>query len=58
MHNLISHIQNEQGERVETHEGIEENFLRYFQKAHQEPNVDRLPAIEKILPHIPKLITP
>eukprot|EP00253_Pinus_taeda_P025653 PITA_25653 len=58
MHNLISHIQNEQGERVETHEGIEENFLSYFQKAHQEPNVDKLPAIEKILPLIPKLITP
>eukprot|EP00253_Pinus_taeda_P014111 PITA_14111 len=58
MHNLISHIQNEQGERVESHEGIEENFLRYFQKVHQEPNIDRLPAIEKILPHIPRLISP
>eukprot|EP00253_Pinus_taeda_P009912 PITA_09912 len=56
MHNLISHIQNDQGERIETHEGIEENFLRYFKKVHQEPSIDRLPTIEKILQQIPKLI--
>jgi len=49
MHNLISHIQNDQGERIEMHEGIEENFLRYFKKVHQEPSTDRLPTIEKIL---------
>eukprot|EP00253_Pinus_taeda_P013241 PITA_13241 len=58
MHNLISHIQNEQGERVESHEGIEENFLNYFKEVHQEPNINRLPAIEKILPHIPRFISP
>lgn len=57
MNNFIAHIQNEQGERIETHEGIEEDFLRYFKKAHQEPSIDRLPAIEKILQNIPKLIT-
>jgi len=57
MNNFISHIKNEQGERIETHEGIEEEFLRYFKKSHQEPNIDRLPTIEKILPNIPKLIT-
>eukprot|EP00253_Pinus_taeda_P033170 PITA_33170 len=57
MHNLISHIHNDQGERIETHEGIEENFLRYFKKVHQESSIDRLPAIEKILQQIPKLIT-
>eukprot|EP00253_Pinus_taeda_P026524 PITA_26524 len=58
MHNLISHIQNEQGERVESHEGIEENFLNYFKEVHQELNINRLPAIEKILLHIPRLISP
>jgi len=57
MYNLISHFQNDQGERIEMHEGIEEGFLRYFKKVHQEPNTDRLPAIEKILQKIPKLIT-
>lgn len=57
MNNLISHIQNEQGERIETHEGIEEDFLRHFKRAHQEHNIDRLSAIEKILQNIPKLIT-
>jgi len=55
--NFISHIKNEQGDRIETHEGIEEEFLRYFKEAHQEPNIDRLPAIDKILRNIPKLIT-
>lgn len=57
MHNLISHIHNDQGERIETHAGIEENFLRYFKKVHQEPSIDRTPTIEKILQQIPKLIT-
>eukprot|EP00253_Pinus_taeda_P022984 PITA_22984 len=57
MHNLISHIHNDQGEKIETHAGIEENFLRYFKKVHQEPSIDRAPAIEKILQQIPKLIT-
>eukprot|EP00253_Pinus_taeda_P008572 PITA_08572 len=57
MHKLISHIHNDQGERIETHAGIEENFLRYFKKVHKEPSINRTPAIEKILQQIPKLIT-
>jgi len=56
MNNFISHIKNEQGDRIETHEGIEEEFLRYFKKVHQEPSIDRRPAIDKILRNIPKLI--
>ena len=57
MNNHISHIKNDQGSRIETHEGIEEEFLRYFKQAHQEPNIDRTEAIDKVTRHIPKLIT-
>eukprot|EP00253_Pinus_taeda_P030007 PITA_30007 len=57
MNNNISHIQNEQGAKIETHEGIESEFLNYFKQAHQEPNIDKMPAIDKILRNIPKLIS-
>eukprot|EP00253_Pinus_taeda_P031538 PITA_31538 len=57
MINCITHIKNEQGDKIETHEGIEEEFLRYFKKAHQEPNIDRMPAINKILKNITRIIT-
>jgi len=57
MNNHISHIKNEKGCRIETHEGIEEEFLRYFKQDHQEPNIDRTSSIDKVLRHIPKLIT-
>lgn len=57
MNNNISHIKNDQGSRIETHEGIEEEFLNYFKQVHQEPNIDRTEAIDKFTKHIPKLIT-
>ena len=57
MHNTISHIQNEQGERIEDQIGIESEFLNYFKQAHQEPDIDQLSAIESILSNIPKLIS-
>lgn len=57
MSNNITHINNEQGNRIETHKGMEEEFLRYFKKAHQESNVDIIPAINKLLQDIPKIIT-
>lgn len=56
MNNNISHIQNEQGERIENQTGIQSEFLDYFKQAHQEPNIDRLPAMDSILSNIPKLI--
>eukprot|EP00253_Pinus_taeda_P025340 PITA_25340 len=57
MHNTISHIQNEQGERIEDQTSIESEFLNYFKQAHQEPYIDRMPAIESILSNILKLIS-
>eukprot|EP00253_Pinus_taeda_P008343 PITA_08343 len=57
MINYITHIKNEQGDKIETHEGIEEEFLNYFKKAHQEPNIDKMPAINKLLKKIPRIIT-
>eukprot|EP00253_Pinus_taeda_P021174 PITA_21174 len=57
MINCITHIKNEQGDKIETHEGIEEEFLRYFKKAYQEPNIDRMSSINKLLKNIPRIIT-
>lgn len=56
MNNNITHILNEQGDKQETHEEIEREFVNYFKKAHQEPQINRSNAIEKITRHIPKLI--
>jgi len=57
MHNNITHIQNEQGIKVEKHEEIETELLNYFRQVHREPNNDRSQAIEKITQNIPKLIS-
>lgn len=57
MNNNITHIQNEQGVKVEKHEEIELKLLNYFKQAHQEPQVDRMQAIGKITENIPKLVT-
>lgn len=57
MHNNITHIQNEQGTKVEKHEEIEGALLHYLKQMHREPNGDRSQAIEKITRNIPKLIT-
>ena len=57
MINNITHIKNEQGEKIETHAGIEGEFINYFKKAHQEPNINRMPAINKLLKNIPRIIT-
>jgi len=57
MNNNITHIENEQGAKVETHEEIESEFLNYFKQAHQEPHINRSLAIEKITRNIPKIIS-
>lgn len=57
MHNNITHIQNEQGIKVEKDEEIEKELLNYFKQMHREPNSDRSQAIEKITQNIPKLIS-
>lgn len=57
MNNAIAHLQNKQGERLEKHEDIERELINHFKTVHQEPPIDRQPAINKILQHIPKIIT-
>eukprot|EP00253_Pinus_taeda_P002817 PITA_02817 len=57
MHNNITHIQNEQGTKVEKHEDIEAELLNYFKQGHREPTNDRSQAIQNITRNIPKLIT-
>lgn len=57
MNNNITHIQKEQGAKMETHEEIESAFVTHFKQVHQEPHINKSIAIEKITRNIPKLIT-
>jgi len=57
MINQISYVNSEQGIKIETHEGIEQEFLNYFKKMNQEPNINRKEVIDKIIRHIHRLIT-
>jgi len=56
MKNNITHTLNQQGERLENHGDIEAELIRHFKSVHLEPPINRKPAIDKILSHIPKLI--
>eukprot|EP00253_Pinus_taeda_P033659 PITA_33659 len=56
MHNNITHIQNEQGEKLEKHEEIEAELLNHFKKVHKEPSIHRTQAIRNITSNIPKLV--
>lgn len=57
MTNQISYVNNEEGNKVETHEEIEKEFLNYFKKMNQEPTINRAEAIDNITKQIPRLIT-
>eukprot|EP00253_Pinus_taeda_P009705 PITA_09705 len=57
MINQITHINNEQGEKIEMHEGIEKEFTNYFKKAYQETEINRIPAINRLTQNIPRIIT-
>eukprot|EP00253_Pinus_taeda_P033177 PITA_33177 len=57
MGNNIPYIKKSGGERVEQHEEIEKEFLKHFKQVHQEPEINRHPAIERITHNVPKLIT-
>eukprot|EP00253_Pinus_taeda_P006105 PITA_06105 len=56
MHNKITFVENQQGERVEDHEGMEKEFTGYFRDILQEPNGNRDEAIREITQHVPKII--
>ena len=57
MHNTISFIKNQEGEKVEDHAEIEQVLINHFQSMHQEPFQDRILAIDKITQNVPKLVT-
>lgn len=57
MHNNITFINNLQGERLEVHEEVEQEFKKYFQDILQEPPGCRDQAIRSPTQHIPKIIT-
>ena len=57
MHNTISFIKKREGDRVESHVEIEQEFINHFKEVHQEPQIDRRPAIEKITQNVSKIIT-
>lgn len=41
MHNNITQIQSQQGERLEEHDDIERELLQHFKNVHQEPQINR-----------------
>lgn len=57
MINTITHIQNNQGAKVEDHAAIEKELLSYFKQVHQETQMDRSVAIDKKTQSIPKITT-
>lgn len=56
MHNSITFINNQQGERLEVHEDIVQEFQEYFQDTLREPAGSINQAIQNIVQHIPKII--
>ena len=57
MHNKITVIKNQTGERLEMEEAITEELCNHFRDILQEPNHQRQESIREITQHIPKLIT-
>eukprot|EP00253_Pinus_taeda_P008135 PITA_08135 len=57
MHNQISQVINAQGDKLETQEDIEKEFLNYFKEMCQEPNINRDEAINNITRNIPRLVS-
>lgn len=56
MHNKITFVNNQQGERIEAHEDMEKEFTGYFKDILKEPDGNRDEAIRAITQHIPKII--
>ena len=56
MNNKITQITNQIGEWLENHDEIEQALLEHFKNFHQEPPINRQPAINKIIQHIPTII--
>ena len=57
MHNRITILKNQTGERLETKYAITKELHNHFRDILQEPNHQRQETIREITQHIPKLIT-
>jgi ATP phosphoribosyltransferase len=56
-HNKILKIRDQDGIERESHKDIETTLVNHFHGIAQEPNQDRTEAIQKIIQHIPRLVT-
>jgi hypothetical protein len=56
--NCITKLEDDQGNLIPDHESLEDELINYYQKPLTEPPVDRTPTINRVIQHIPTLITP
>jgi hypothetical protein len=56
-HKKILKIRDQDGIERESHKEIENTLVNHFQGIAQEPNQDKTEAIQRIIHHIPKLVT-
>jgi replicative DNA helicase len=55
--NKIFKIRDQDRIERESHQAIENTLFNHFQQIAQEPNQDRSEAIQRIIQHIPNLVT-
>ena len=56
-HNRIFSLKDQNGNRLLKHEAMEKELVDHFKKMLTESNQNRQPAIDKIISHIPAVIT-
>jgi ATP phosphoribosyltransferase len=56
-HNKILKIKDQDGIKRESNKEIETTLVNHFHQIAQEPNQDRTKAIQRIIQHIPRLVT-
>jgi hypothetical protein len=56
-HNKILNIKDQDGIEHESHQEIETALVKHFHGIAQEPIQDRTEAIQRIIQHIPRLVT-
>jgi len=56
-HNKILKIRDPNGIKRESHKDIKTNMVNHFLRVAQEPNQDRTKDIQKVIHHIPRLVT-
>jgi hypothetical protein len=56
--NRITKLEDEQGNPILDHDGLEVELVRYYKDILSEPPIDRTPTINRVIQHIPTLIMP